>query len=194
MVNCNGTCRQFCIGSKPVTPDHEDAPMFQTTARMVMSGLAAVALGAITGWVLIDKLPKKSAAEPARASALVVPNPRGRSDEPATSTARPSTPSTAPAPAAKTPAATPTRVATPGPAAKPESAPAAKPAGGASDKPNIRIDPDRGEASLEIGDAGISADKGGRIRAKGPDVDFSFDPEEGSFKIRSPKGTFKIGF
>jgi type IV secretory pathway VirB10-like protein len=170
--------------------------MFQTSARMVMTGFAAVAFGAISGWILIDKMPKRQQeTAPARASTIVVPDTRTTADEPparAPAAARPA-PAPASPPAATPPAAT--RVAAPAappPAATPEAEPAAKPASSAPAKPQIRLDPDRGEGSIEIGDAGISADKNGRIRVKGPDVGFSFDPEEGSFKVKSPKGTFKI--
>lgn len=167
--------------------------MFQTSARMVMSGIAAVVLGAMSGWVLIEKLPKKSQPATARASTVVVPDNRPAADEPLAPSRQASKPSPASPPAAATPA--PTRVAAPAPppsSATPEKESAAKPASSSPAKPQIRLDPDRGEATAKIGDTGITADKKGRLGIAGPGTGFSFDPEEGSFKIRSPKGTFKI--
>jgi hypothetical protein len=55
--------------------------MFHTSARMIMSGIAAIALGAMSGWVIIDRIPKKPQA-PARAAAIVVPDARTTAAEP----------------------------------------------------------------------------------------------------------------
>ncbi|MGE0848605.1 MAG: hypothetical protein AB7O44_03145 [Hyphomicrobiaceae bacterium] len=168
--------------------------MFHTSARMIMSGIAAIALGAMSGWVIIDRMPKKAQEAPARAAAVVVPDTRTTAAEPTA----PSPPAAKPsAPAAPPAAATPPpRIAAPAnppPAVvEPDKDPAAKPAASSPGKPQIRLDPGRGEGSVEIGDAGVSADKKGRIRIKGPDLGFSFDPEEGEFRVRTPKGSFGI--
>ena len=166
--------------------------MFHTSARMIMSGIAAIALGAMSGWVIIDRIPKKPQA-PARAAAIVVPEARTTAAEP-TAPAQPAAKPSAPASPAAT--APPPRIAAPAnppPAVvEPDKHPAAKPAANSPGKPQIRLDPGRGQGSVEIGDAGISADKKGRIRIKGPDLGFGFDPEEGEFRVRTPKGSFGI--
>jgi hypothetical protein len=152
--------------------------MLETTSRIVMTGLAAVTLGALSGWVLMDKLQPNPV--PA-ATASTVPAIDRKVAEPATPARQPETagpvrtPAAAPSPAkAAAPAPAPAKVATPAPEAP---APAAAPARETSDKPEIRIDPDRREASLGVGGSRFSAGfDGRRIKLKGPGgIDLEFD-------------------
>ncbi|HZT46965.1 MAG TPA: hypothetical protein VFA64_03250 [Hyphomicrobiaceae bacterium] len=158
--------------------------MLETTTRIVMTGLAAVTLGALSGWVLMDKL-QPNPVPSASASTTVSPALDRKFGEPATPGRRPETAAPAPAPApakvaapapapAKVAAPAPAKVATPAPEAP---APAAAPARETSDKPEIRIDPDRREASLGIGGSRFSAGfDGRRIKLKGPGgIDLEFD-------------------
>jgi hypothetical protein len=146
----------------------EERPMLQTSARIVMTGLAAVTLGALSGWVLINKLHHRATPATATAASIVTPTPSINADEPITPVRKTATPTPAPAPAADAPATAPTRVAAPArtPAAGP--APAATPADDMPGKPRINIDKDRGEASIDIGGAKLSANKDGKLRIKMP--------------------------
>jgi hypothetical protein len=156
--------------------------MLETTTRIVMTGLAAVTLGALSGWVLMDKLqpnpvPAATASTPAIDRKVAAPAAPSRQPESAGPVRTPATtPSPAPTPAkVAAPAPAPAKVAAPAPA--PASPPAATPARETSDKPEIRIDPDRREASLGFGGSRFSAGfDGRRIKLKGPGgIDLEFD-------------------
>jgi outer membrane biosynthesis protein TonB len=147
--------------------------MFQTSARIVATGLAAVTLGALSGWVLIDKLHHKTTPATASAASIVAPAPSVNAGEPVSPkpepvAATPAPPTPPAATDARTPA--PARVAAPAanptPAAKP--APAADPDSTTRAKPHINVDKDRGEASIDVGGAKLSASKDGKMRIKMP--------------------------
>jgi hypothetical protein len=146
--------------------------MLQTSARIVMTGLAAVTLGALSGWVLINKLQQKPSA--ASAASIVASTPSVNADEPIAPVRKPAAADPPPASSASkpAPAPAPARVAAPAraPAADPAPAPApaATPADDTPGKPRIHIDKDRGEASIDVGGAKLSANKDGRMRIKMP--------------------------
>jgi hypothetical protein len=148
--------------------------MLQTSARIVMTGLAAVTLGALSGWVLIDRLQQKATPSTARAASIVAPTPSVNADAPIAPVRKPAATDPPPASSASTPAPAPApaRVAAPAraPAANPAPAPApaATPADDTPGKPRIHIDKDRGEASIDVGGAKLSANKDGRMRIKMP--------------------------
>jgi hypothetical protein len=148
--------------------------MLQTSARIVMTGLAAITLGALSGWVLINKLQQKAMPSTASAASMVAPTPSVNADEPIAPVRKSAAPAPAPAPVADAPAPAPARarVAAPAraPAANPAPAPAptATPDSDSSGKPRIHIDKDRGEASIDVGGAKLSGNKDGRMRIKMP--------------------------
>lgn len=153
--------------------------MLHTSARLLMTGLAAVTLGAMSGWVLINAVPAKAKPQTERIASAIVPEARVAADEPA-GPARTPAAAPAPLPRAETPppTAAPARVTVaPPPAASPTD----------TGKPRIHIDKDRGAASFEIDDSGIFAGPSG-LRVKMPAGEFRVDPDERRFKVRGPGG------
>jgi hypothetical protein len=151
--------------------------MLQTSVRIVMTGVTAVTLGALSGWVLMDKLQPNPV--PA-ATAAVVPAIDRKFEEPTSPARRPEAATPARAPATTAPPAAapaPAKVAAPAPAPAAPSAPAATPARETPGKPEIRIDPERRQASLGIGGSRFSAAfDGSRVKLKGPGgINFEFD-------------------
>ncbi len=178
----NGATRSGIPRRVAVLQQGKGKTMLETTSRIVMTGLAAVTLGALSGWVLMDKL-QPNPVPAASASTTVAPAADRRLEDTSTPARRQEVaaptraPAAAPAPAptkVASPAPAPAKVATPAPEAP---APAAAPARETSDKPEIRIDPDRREASLGIGGSRFSAGfDGRRIKLKGPGgIDLEFD-------------------
>jgi hypothetical protein len=160
--------------------------MLQTGARIVMMGLTAVTLGALGGWVLIDKLNPKPAPTTAMAATVLLPAAPANADEPVGPKRQPAAAPAAPKPAAATPAPAPTRVAAPAPTPAPAAEPA--PAADAPGKPHIHIDKDRGRASLEYEGSRISAGTDGKMQFKLPNGEFRIDPDDERIKVRGPGG------